>query len=157
MTKGPGASTTGNIYGIYDMSGGSPEYLMGVFTNSDGALWSGKDTSSNSGFTGKVGTSGTDYTGISFPNSKYYDIYKASNGTTINENTACNGEICYGYANAETNGWYKDSGSFISADYPWTVASGGGHYDTNGIFSIGHGVGYSGEISFRIVFANISQ
>ena len=29
------ASTTGNIYGIYDMVGGSLEYVMGAMYNSD--------------------------------------------------------------------------------------------------------------------------
>ena len=29
---GPGASTTGNIYGVYDMSGGANERVMGVYT-----------------------------------------------------------------------------------------------------------------------------
>ena len=31
--KGPGASTTGNIYGVYDMNGGACEYLMGNYNN----------------------------------------------------------------------------------------------------------------------------
>ncbi len=34
--KGPGASTTGNIYGVYDMSGGSWEYVMGNYSNEVG-------------------------------------------------------------------------------------------------------------------------
>ena len=74
-------STTGNINGIFDMSGGAWERVMGVFANSEGTLWSGYDTSYNSGFNGLVGSSGTSYTsGIAFPEEKYYNVYKASSG-----------------------------------------------------------------------------
>ena len=74
-------STTGNIAGVFDMSGGAYEYVMGVFANSSGSLWSGNSTSSNSGFNGLVGSSGASYTsGIAFPEEKYYNVYKASSG-----------------------------------------------------------------------------
>ena len=36
-TLGKAASTTNNIYGIYDMSGGGGEYVMGVYNNSKSA------------------------------------------------------------------------------------------------------------------------
>ena len=49
---GKDASTTGTIYGIYDMSGGALEYVMGVYSN----------TISSSGFN-------------SLPDSKYYNNY----------------------------------------------------------------------------------
>ena len=49
---GKNASTIKNIYGIYDMSGGATEYVMGVYNN----------TISNSGFS-------------SLPNEKYYNNY----------------------------------------------------------------------------------
>ena len=39
-TLGTKASTTGNIYGIYDMSGGAWEYVMGNMVNSSGAFYS---------------------------------------------------------------------------------------------------------------------
>ena len=113
------ASTTGNITGIYDMSGGAYEFVMGVFANSDGQLWSGYNASLNSGFTGLVGSSGTSYTGIPFPDSKYYNVYKASNGTTISALTACNGGVCYGHALSETHEWYTDFSSFVDAYSPW--------------------------------------
>ena len=51
-TRGKDASTTNNIYGIYDMSGGRYEYVMGVYNNSK----------SSSGFN-------------SLPDSKYYNNY----------------------------------------------------------------------------------
>ena len=120
------ASTTGNITGIYDMSGGASEYTMGVFANSDGQLWSGYGTSRNSGFTGLTGSSGTSYIGVTFPNSKYYDVYKASNDITIDKLSACNG-VCYGHGLSETDDWYNDSAYFVSADYPWLIRGGSGN------------------------------
>ena len=120
------ASTTGNITGIYDMAGGTYEYVMGVFVNSDGQLWSGNSTSENSGFTGLLGESGTSYTGTAFPDSKYYDVYKATSGTTISALTACNGGVCYGHGLSETKRWYSDAIGFVSAKYPWFGR--GGYY-----------------------------
>ena len=40
-TLGKTASTTGNIYGIYDMSGGADEYLMGDEISNNGIMMSG--------------------------------------------------------------------------------------------------------------------
>jgi len=125
------ASTTGNIYGIYDMSGGAHEYVMGVFANSDGEKWAG-----NSGFAGKSTTSGIDVEGLEWPNEKYYEVYKASSGTTINSTTACNGGVCYGHALSETAGWYGDNVGFVSSTSPWFQR--GVQYDSGtgaGVFS----------------------
>ena len=57
---GMGSSTTGNIYGIYDMSGGTFEYLMGVYSK----------TVSSSGFSTST-----------LPNEKYYNNYTTSSYT----------------------------------------------------------------------------
>ena len=54
-TVGMGASTTGNIYGVYDMNGGAWEYVMGVYNK----------TISGSGFS-------------SLPDEKYYNNYTAT-------------------------------------------------------------------------------
>lgn len=116
---GIGASTTGNITGIYDMSYGSWEYAMGVYSNEFGDLWSGYSEEHNSGFTGKLGYAGTDYIGVSFPESKYYDLYQSTSGTNISLTTACNGGICYGHALSETYKWYNRSISVVSSSWPW--------------------------------------
>ena len=56
---GPSASTTGNIYGIYDMSGGAYDYVMGNIVSNDGTtMMSGNDTDYNSGYTGIIYDSG---------------------------------------------------------------------------------------------------
>ena len=151
------ASTTGNITGIYDMSGGVKEYVMGVFANSDGQLWSGAGTgtSSNSGFTGLVGSSGTSYTGVDFPDNKYYNIYKAYSGTAISALTACDGGICYGHGLSEVSNWYDDSAYFINTISPW-VLRGGDSYDgsTAGAFRIGNNGGDANGNGFRAVLVN---
>ena len=78
------ASTTNNISGVFDMSGGSWEYVMGVIVDENGNPMSGRNSISNSGFNGTFGcptcdgdTSGlTELTnGYSWPDAKYYDTY----------------------------------------------------------------------------------
>ena len=103
------------------MSGGAYEYVMGVFANASGSLWTGYSSSKNSGFNGLYGSSGTSYTsGIAFPTeTKYYDKYQATSGTTISATTACSGGICYGHALSETSGWYDDYAYFVSSSFPW--------------------------------------
>ena len=151
------ASTTGNITGIYDMSGGTSEYVMGVFANSDGQLGSGYNTSNNSGFTGLLGYDDTSYTGTAFPDSKYYDVYKATSGTTISALTACNGGICYGHGLTETNAWYGNSASFVYVSGPWFER--GGYWSNGssvGVFYRGSTTGYFGEYrGFRSVLSPI--
>ena len=51
------ASTTGNIYGIYDMSGGAWDYVMGSYSKT-------------------IGSSG--FTSSTFPNDKYFNNYTTS-------------------------------------------------------------------------------
>ena len=149
------ASTTGNITGVYDVYGISFN-LMSVFANSDGQLWSGNNTLRNSGFTGLVGSSGESYTGIAFPDSKYYDVYKATSGTTISALTACDGGVCYGHGLSETEGWYISLSSFVESSYPWmvrgSVAFQQGRY-AGGIFSYLFGSG-AGD-GFRSVLSSI--
>ena len=90
------ASTTGNITGIYDMSGGATEYVMGNYNNTIGY----------SGFT-------------TLPDSKYYDNY-----TTTNLLTACNGGICYGHGLSEVSNWYGDYANFVYDGGPWFTRGG---------------------------------
>ena len=126
--SGTGASTTGNIYGIYDMSGGTLEYVMGNYN----------DIIGESGFS-------------SMPDSKYYDKY-----TTSDINTACNGSACLGHSLSETNNWYIDSNIMANDINSWMFRSGGYYTDPSsaaGIFYFNvNGVNGGGQsISFRLV------
>ena len=137
---GGGASTTGNITGIYDMYGGSGEYTMSNYNRYVGS------SSYNSGFTGTL-SDGTNYTGISFPESKYYDLY-----ITSDSQTACSNNKCYGDAIAETNGWYYDFASIPSSSYPWSLRDGSWGYSSSGIFyASGHYGSAMGSATFRLV------
>ena len=110
--KGQAASTTGNITGVYDMSGGANDYVMGNYNNIIGS----------SGFS-------------SMPDSKYYDLY-----TSEDINIACNGGICYGHALSETAGWYVDEAFFVNSYYPWVYR--GSNFSADmyvGVFGFSYG------------------
>ena len=128
---GGGASTTGNIYGIYDMNGGAYDYVMGNYN----------------GVAGQSGFSST------FLNNeiKYFDKY------TSDSLENCSDFECKGHALVETNGWYQDKATFVSSSSPWFIRGHG--YDngtTNGIFSYMGLDGHSGYIrSFHITLVPI--
>lgn len=103
------ASTTGNITGIYDMSGGSYEYMSSYMPSSSDA----------SGFTNEELESFA----------KYLDVY--SNGsTTISWNNRILGDATgemgpfYWYSDEDNikryhNSWYADDAYFIATTTPW--------------------------------------
>ena len=109
------ASTTGNISGIYDMSGGAWEYVMAVLEDSldSNIPVSGRDITYNSGFTGKTTGTVANITGISFPEGKYYDIYKY--GTNRSDYTRYHS----GEATTETKSWNGDCAYFVCSSAPW--------------------------------------
>ena len=116
-------STTGNIYGVYDMSGGAWEYVMGNMNNSSNAFYS-----SNAGFATAL-------------DAKYYDSYKYDSSSN---KTHERGKL--GDATKETlatfgntsGGWYSDYAYFPISGYPWF--SRGGYYGNGtsaGVFYFG--------------------
>ena len=138
---GKNASTTRTIYGIYDMSGGANEYVMGVLADTNGKARSGYSSSRNSGFTGML-SDGTTYTGITFPDSKYYNLYTGSSYT--------------GHALTETKNWYSDYTYFVDASSPWFRRGGGyGSSADAGVFYFNSLVGNSdASYSSRLVISN---
>lgn len=119
------ASTTGNITGVYDMSGGAWEYVMGYYSPA-GSTWGATSSSNSAGFSSQ-------------PNSKYYDDYTATNSLT-----ACNGGICYGHGLSEVRGWYGDYAGFVDASYPWFLR--GGYYgDVSGAGTFNFGSSSGGN------------
>ena len=141
------ASTTGNISGIYDMNGGSYEYVMGVMEDSlnSNIPSSGNSAQYNSGFTGKTTGTAANITGVAFPESKYYDIYKYGSSS---DHTRYH----LGDATTETKNWNSDSSTFACAS-PWFHR--GGYNDTRsaaGIFAYEFSYGYpSVTTSTRVV------
>ena len=96
-------STTGNISGVFDMSGGANEYVMGNYGN----------TTSYSGFAAAwFATTG---------NSKYYNLYDSNTftGTYSTYYTFCTLATCGGQALNETKSWYSDNADFVHSTYTW--------------------------------------
>ena len=133
--NGTGASTTGNIYGIYDMSGGSNEHVMGNYNN----------TIAESGFN-------------TMPESKYYDLY-----TPEDIDTLCNETNCLSHGLYETLNWYGDAFSVFSSNTYLSWVLRGGFYGYNrtdgetGIFYFTitpiYNGGPSNSQSYRIVIS----
>ena len=127
-TLGTKASTTGNIYGIYDMSGGAYEFVMGNMVNSSGEFYS-----SSAGFSTP-------------PDSIYYDSY------TYGTSKTSHGRGKLGDATKETlkifgsstDGWYSDSANFPNSSNSWFYL--GSRYYSNsgaGLFSFNFSTGAS--------------
>ena len=138
---GMGASTTGTIYGIYDMSGGADEYVMGVLADTNGKPRTGYDSSNNSGFTGMLYNE-IAYTGIDFPDSRYYNLYT--------------GETYTGHALNETARWYYARCDFVLDDVPWFTRGGDYNCATSpSVFYFSASMGNSSsDLSSRFVISN---
>ena len=128
--NGQAASTTGNIYGVYDMNGGSFEYVMGNMVNTSGEFYPSS-------------------AGTFSPDAKYYDAYTyyGSNGYTQH------GRGKLGDATKETlktfgstsGGWYSDYAFFPYSTFSWFSRGGDSYSGSNtGAFNFGssNGGGY---------------
>ncbi len=134
--RGVGASTTGNIYGIYDMSGGLSDRAMGNMAADGGGFY--------------AANSGAWSTGL-YPSLKYYDRY--SYGTTYNDTAAYKrGKL--GDATKEilkrsgsyNNGWYSDYSFFPGSDSPWFHRGGpASHGSSAGVFNFYRAWGGAGS------------
>ena len=146
-------STTGNITGIFDMGGGSIEYMMSVLANENGVPYSGMNNKYNSGFNGPFGCttctngnpSGIDSSikeltsGINFPPRRDYDLYynyALGNSSFFTKSIykLCNKNICYGQALSETtktttydkanDSWYGEFNLYLGKAVPWIIRGG---------------------------------
>lgn len=110
------ATTTKNIYGIYDMSGGAGEYVAGCYTGRTSAL-----------------TANTDTTYIN----KYIDIYSSYSISKY-------GDAVYEISNTSdsTNSWFREYSYFMSNSISVTFR-GGSYYGGNacGLFAFHRDLG----------------
>ena len=152
---GPSASTTHNIYGVYDVNGGSYEYTMANIVSNDGTtMMSGYSSSRNSGYKGIIYDSGnyTSYTGIDYPNNKYYDKYSfsTSNTTRIRSKLGDGRKEVY---KSSSSGWYSDGSNLANHNNSWFLR--GGYYRngaSSGIFYSNYSGGASvASISSRLI------
>ena len=137
-TYGKLASTTGNITGVYDMSGGSWEYVMGNIS--------------------KVTTGYTFYPSSSSFSSSWYTTDTAKYLTTYAYDTVNNNQKAYnrgrlGDATAETllststsGGWYSDGTNFPYSSIAW-FDRGGYYYNGSyaGVFGFSDSTGLNGS------------
>ncbi|MBE6152958.1 MAG: hypothetical protein E7166_01850 [Firmicutes bacterium] len=148
--KGTGASTSGTIYGVYDMSGGAWDYTMGNYGGYTGKT----NYKDNSGFNGiySDGTSKTD--GVPMPEDKFYDHYKAlSTNGIITKDLAILGDATW-----EGMNWYQDFATDgieekFDGEYPFIVHGGKVYHDVRtGLFGTnGNTGGAYTHNSFRVV------
>ncbi len=152
---GPSASTTHNIYGVYDVNGGSYEYTMANIVSNDGTtMMSGYSSSRNSGYKGIIYDSGnyTSYTGIDYPNNKYYDKYSFSTSNTTRIRSKLGDGIKEVYKSS-SSGWYSDGSNLANHNNSWFLR--GGYYRngaSSGIFYSNYSGGASvASISSRLI------
>ncbi len=131
------ASTTGNIYGVYDMSGGVYEYVMGNMVNSSGGFYS----------------SSADFS--SAPDSKYYDKY--TYGTSYTDHGRgklgdATKETLKSYGSS-TGGWYDDHyANFVYSSHSWFYRGGNSFNSSSaGVFDFRSHLGGSVGNSARAV------
>ena len=150
------ASTTNNYSGVYDMSGGALEYVMGVVMDSNGVPTSGASSSGNSGFNGPYSNASGRYTsGIDFPDEKYYDKYVRGVNTEFNHRILGDATGEMGPFANRISSWYQDEAWFACITHPWFER--GGRYndgDGSGIYFFGYGTGVAyADHTYRIVLA----
>ena len=151
-TYGKLASTTGNITGVYDMSGGSYEYVMGNISKvTTGYTF----YPSNSSFSSSWYTTDT---------AKYLTTYAYDSSNYTTQKAYNRGRL--GDATAETllsasttGGWYSDYAYFPYSIGAWFVR--GGHYydgSSAGVFRFGRNGGdnYSSGYSSRAALVSLA-
>ncbi len=112
------ASTTGNITGVYDMSGGALEFVAGISA---------------------IGNSGLTKEEVE-EYSKYLDEYPIDSTKTSYNNRIlgdATGEMGPFYGNLYVNNWYNNAAYFVEVTKPW-FARGGSQKESN----------YSGQFYF---------
>ena len=140
-TNGQKASTTGNVTGVYDMSGGAFEYVAAYVNNSNANTYAsslvGADTKYKDVYSVGSSDSGNNNYAVSTPsNTKYGDaVYETSNSYT------------------GTTSWYSDNSDFPSTGCPF-FSRGGNYSNTSnaGVFYFYFSDGYNYTLySFRLV------
>ena len=140
-TQGVKASTTGTVYGVYDMSGGAWEYVAGYVNNGHGNLTSYGSSLVN----GDAKTKNVYSKGSSNSYGNNYNANSSKYGDAVYE-TSANG-------NTGNGSWYGDYSYFPGTDWPFFDR--GGYYSngtTAGVFYFYSNYGgSSSNYSFRPV------
>jgi hypothetical protein len=136
--NGQQASTTGNIYGIYDMSGGAWEYVSAYIDNGNSNL------NNNGNF-------------ILTADSKYRDVYAMTEGEPNNYELTINhkGDALYetSTSGSDKTSWNNDYSDMPRTFQPWFIRGGfnnGGSDSGSFLF-----YSYSGETGSGIGFRSV--
>ena len=133
---GQTASTTGNVYGVYDMSGGSWEYTMGNMVNFHNQFYT---------------SSASNWSTTTYPLAKYYDSYTYNTSDTTYTRGRLGDATVEMAPTGEFGNWYKDSANFPDLSSSWFKR--GGIYNSGsyaGAFNFGSYNGYEhSAYSFR--------
>ncbi len=111
---GMNASSTGNIYGIYDLSGGAYEYVMGNMSSGSGSYtYNAKSAGSNFSYSAST--------------AKYIDTY--AYGISYGDQTAYNrarlGDATGEVVSSSYTAWNNDYAYFVNSANPWFARGGG--------------------------------
>ena len=157
--NGTTASTTGTIYGIYDMSGGTTERIASIVNNENENL----KKLGNQMIEDLNNGNSTKYITV-YPHDPNNDNINISN-TTENRDKAAKSNYdknkkIYGDAIRETstagddkNAWYSDSAAYAGLNYPFFMRGRAGWETLNaGLFSAQYSNGYSSyDTGFRSI------
>ena len=137
-TLGQTASTTGNIYGVYDMSGGAQEYVMGNISKSNGTTYTYYAGNASASFRYSTETA------------KYLTTY--AYGTTYTDQAAYNrgrlGDATSEIVTSSGHGWPSVTTDFPRDSYPW--------FKRGGLFSQGSAK-YGGPFYFNVELGSRSS
>lgn len=150
---GQGSSTTGTIYGIYDLSGGGYERTAAYVINSNGNL---KNNGVNMAYDGE---------NLKLISTKYTTVHQTAeiSGMTKEASSQANYEVnskIFGSAIQETSSygtgitsWYKDYSIYPQGDQPFFIRSGyWEHGSKAGLFFFKCSTGFSSyKVGFRPV------
>ncbi len=134
---GQTSSTTGNVYGVYDMSGGSWEYTMGNMVNSSNQFYA---------------SNANNWSTTSTPLAKYYDSYTYNTSNTTYTRGRLGDATIEMAPTGTTGNWYSDYAYFPSSSGSWFLRGGSYDYGTNaGAFNFLYYDGNaSSTYSFRV-------
>ena len=133
-TKGVLASTTGNIYGVYDMSGGTNEHVMGNMSSKSGTYtYEASDAGDNFAYSSNT--------------SKYLTKFARAKTNEYKFNVAMLGDATVESTISSVEVWYNDYEYFPNALNVWSNR--GGNFAMNnsynisasGLFGIGSSTG----------------
>ena len=145
------ASSTGNIYGIYDLSGGEWERVAAFNSAYTGTYFTGADYLDAEGnhFASTGGESTRYATAYNNSTSTYYEDFTVGTVSMIGD------AIQEVYVSLD-KGWFNDHSNFVYAKFPF-FNRGGGYYDGSyaGIFYSDETSGRVGRSGFRVVLVGV--